>query len=77
MNHLLKAPFCIHPETRKVCVPINLELADDFNPNQVPKLESLIQELNGVQKLHRASYNHYVDIFRKFKEKLLNPEQTL
>ena len=32
MNHLLKAPFCVHPKTGRVCVPINPALADDFDP---------------------------------------------
>ena len=32
MNHLLKAPFCVHPKTGRVCVPIDPTLADDFDP---------------------------------------------
>ena len=32
MNHLLKAPFCVHPKTGRVCVPINPAAADDFDP---------------------------------------------
>eukprot|EP00768_Dysnectes_brevis_P004473 gnl/Dysnectes_brevis/3225_a4032_593.p2 GENE.gnl/Dysnectes_brevis/3225_a4032_593~~gnl/Dysnectes_brevis/3225_a4032_593.p2 ORF type:complete len:168 (-),score=86.84 gnl/Dysnectes_brevis/3225_a4032_593:619-1122(-) len=25
MNHLLKAPFCVHPKTQKLCLPIDPE----------------------------------------------------
>ena len=32
MNHLLKAPFCVHPKTGRVCVPIDPAFADDFDP---------------------------------------------
>jgi DNA primase catalytic subunit len=32
MNHLLKAPFCVHPKTGRVCVPIDPTVADDFDP---------------------------------------------
>lgn len=32
MNHLLKAPFCVHPKTGRVCVPIDPQHADDFDP---------------------------------------------
>ena len=32
MNHLLKAPFCVHPKTGRVCVPIDPAVADHFDP---------------------------------------------
>gem|GEM_PF-6097912 len=45
MNHLLKSPFCIHPKTGKVCVPFNPKAVDKFNPNTVPTIQTLIDEV--------------------------------
>lgn len=55
INHLLKAPFCIHPKSSKiifwllysyiykerVCVPFTYEDLGKFNPLMVPSLEEL------------------------------------
>lgn len=38
MNHLLKAPFCVHPKTGKVCVPFNPSAAAKFDPTKVPNI---------------------------------------
>uniref|UniRef100_A0A7C8Z9M6 DNA primase DnaG n=1 Tax=Opuntia streptacantha TaxID=393608 RepID=A0A7C8Z9M6_OPUST len=46
MNHLLKAPFCVHPKTGRVCVPIDPNRCDEFDPTSVPTLSQLLDELN-------------------------------
>ncbi|KAL1238665.1 DNA primase small subunit [Trichinella spiralis] len=39
-------PFCIHPKTGKVCVPIDLEKVDEFDPTSVPAIDDLLKELS-------------------------------
>ncbi|EDR29967.1 DNA primase small subunit, putative [Entamoeba dispar SAW760] len=43
-NHLLKAPFCIHPATGNVCVPIPFNKIIDFDVTRVPTLISVQEE---------------------------------
>jgi DNA primase small subunit len=45
-NHLLKSPFCVHPKTGRVCVPISVENVDAFDPFTVPTLAQVIQDLD-------------------------------
>ncbi len=37
-----QAPFCVHPKTGKVCVPIDPRKAFDFDPEAVPTVHSLL-----------------------------------
>ncbi|CAG0914240.1 unnamed protein product [Notodromas monacha] len=87
-NHLLKAPFCIHPGTKRVCVPFNPESVDSFTPEDVPLLDKLISERtysssegteNKAAKLNNKAYYRdtslaaSIDVFEKF---VLNMESS-
>lgn len=45
-NHLLKSPFAVHPKTGRVCVPIDPNEIEAFDPFKVPTLGQLEQEIN-------------------------------
>lgn len=71
MNHLLKAPFCVHPKTGRVCVPIDPINCEEFDPTAVPTLSQLLQELNMSgsradtdDELDRTSLGRAVRYFR-------------
>jgi len=80
MNHLLKAPFCIHPKTGRVCVPFNSAKADKFNPEDVPTVLQLVQEIDEFTKGHedlkdvkaykKTSMRESVTIFEEFLSNL-------
>jgi DNA primase small subunit len=65
MNHLLKSPFVVHPKTGRVCVPIDIEKVDSFNPAEVPTIGRLVEELNRTGDVKQTSlkeYTHYFDV---------------
>ncbi|XP_053688027.1 DNA primase small subunit [Sabethes cyaneus] len=53
-NHLLKSPFCVHPKTGKVCIPFNPNVAEKFDPTQVPTITALLNEVNAFDENIRA-----------------------
>ncbi len=46
MNHLLKSPWSIHPKTGRVCVPIDPQQCDEFDPFAVPRIDDLLDDIN-------------------------------
>jgi len=60
MNHLLKLPFCVHPKTGNVCVPIDIKAIDGFRLEQVPNIKDLTRE----------KLDPFVKIFKEFCENL-------
>lgn len=69
MNHLLKAPFCVHPKTGKVCVPIDPKSPEAFDPDAVPTVAQLLNEINRREKSdqpaswHHTSMKEWMDIY--------------
>ncbi len=53
-NHLLKSPFCVHPKTGRVCIPIDVRKVDDFDPFSVPTLPQLMDELDAFEEQNRS-----------------------
>merc|ERR1711964_108304 len=68
MNHLLKAPFCVHPKTGKVCVPIAPERASEFDPDSVPTLRELVAEIN---ESRTPSLEPHVKSFKQFTDQCI------
>jgi len=74
LNHLLKSPFCVHPKTGRVCVPIDPSLAEEFDPSSVPTLNQLHDELNAqplskdknVKSWQGTSLQPHIEHFEKF-----------
>lgn len=63
-HHLLKAPFCIHPKTGKVCVPINPNEAKEFNPNEVITINDVCENCD-VLKPYLNMMNNFIDSINK------------
>ncbi|KAL9547343.1 hypothetical protein PS6_007197, partial [Mucor atramentarius] len=76
INHLLKSPFCVHPKTLRVCVPIKVDECENFNPLTVPNLTTLNQELEEYNRANpdntrladykKTSLKPYIEHFEKF-----------
>jgi DNA primase small subunit len=76
INHLLKSPWCVHPKTGKICVPIDSTRPDDFKVSQVPTLTQVINELGGClsmkedgESITPPCIEPYMATFRTFLKK--------
>lgn len=79
-NHLLKSPFCVHPSTGRVCVPIRKDDIDMFDPFAVPTLPQLERELvsiksGGEEESHSPAWKKTSlrGYFEPFQKEFLEP----
>ncbi|KAG0358557.1 hypothetical protein BG005_002177 [Podila minutissima] len=84
INHLLKSPFCVHPKTGRVCVPIPIETCEEFDPKSPPTIPMLANELDEYDAKHPPSENEpklqawqktslrgHVEVFERFVKGIL------
>jgi DNA primase small subunit len=87
LNHLLKSPFCVHPGTGRVCVPIDISKVDSFDPFEVPTVNQLLEQINNYQapdsgsseRIHdieKTSLLSYATYFRRFVSGLVKEEYS-
>ena len=55
LNHLLKSPLLVHPKTGQVCVPIDTERVDEFDPLAVPTVAKLLSEVDAFEDKRLAT----------------------
>jgi DNA primase small subunit len=80
--HLLKSPFCIHPSTGRVCVPIDHHRAEEFNPLKAPTVNLLLhqaQEYKNTSETKVKNYEKtwlkpYVEFYQEFVNNLMTAE---
>ncbi|CAE6457758.1 unnamed protein product [Rhizoctonia solani] len=81
-NHLLKAPFCVHPGTGRICVPVDAAHVDEFDPENVPTIGGLLRELDEVPTTqpgveHHSDWEHtslkpYVEMLERHVSAIMN-----
>jgi DNA primase small subunit len=81
MNHLLKSPWCVHPKTGRVCVPVDPETAAHFEPSAVPTLRVCAEDLDAnppaagaldVKDISRTRLAKYESAFDGFLARVEN-----
>lgn len=78
-NHLLKSPFCVHPKTGRVCIPIDVKKVDEFDPFEVPTLPQLMEELDTFEEKDGQKINYewektsLKESFCHFQKEFLGP----
>lgn len=70
MNHLLKAPFVVHPKTQRICVPLDPARVQDFDPATVPTLNDILNQLDSnpdksVKDIDKTELSTHVRTFEK------------
>lgn len=78
VNHLLKSPFCIHPATGKICVPID----NGFDPDMAPTLSKIQNEFESINQTtnnnsNKTSLDPFILFFQAYVDKLNENLKTI
>ncbi|KAF2760095.1 prim-pol domain-containing protein [Pseudovirgaria hyperparasitica] len=83
--HLLKSPFCVHPGTGRICVPIDTRKLEEFDPFSVPTVTQCLGEIDSweggdetegrtINDWEKTSLKEYIDYFRSFVAEVIKEE---
>jgi DNA primase small subunit len=61
INHLLKSPFCVHPKTGMISVPLDKNTMKNFDLESIPKLKDSIEDFKSNN--NNSKFNKYMKIF--------------
>ena len=64
INHLLKSPFCIHPKTGLVSVPLDDYDIKNFKIEDIPRLDYLVNDFKEGKT--NLKFQKYIQLFEKF-----------
>ena len=65
-DHLLKLPFCVHPGTGRLCVPLEWDQLDAFDPQvHPPSLDELLYEMGAIPSKWMQPLNSILDVLEK------------
>jgi DNA primase small subunit len=59
MRHLLKSPFCVHPRTGKICVPIDVDKIGSLTLEGIPTLQTACENRLALED-SLAFFRNYV-----------------
>lgn len=78
-QHLLKAPFSVHPKTGRVCVPIDITDVTAFDPLAVPTVSQLCSEIDNydAQRKTMDTTGPSVATMEEYKKTTLAPSISL
>lgn len=65
IGHLLKGPFCVHPKTGYISVPMSIDLIQKFSFDKIPKIDYLVEYENNDEKDIFYKYVNYFENFVK------------
>jgi DNA primase catalytic subunit len=65
MNHLLKAPFSVHPKTEKICIVFPAEKVLTFELDLVPLINDLLDEQAPNHSRAVSSMQESIEVFQQ------------